>query len=228
MGKRADPHRARGSALCGQWLLLDRKHHETGSALARLCTGSVGTRLGAVGGIKRLAGDKVCENSVLHSWTPFLVGNSHRRFPLASSRPHDVTPGAHVREGRRTRWARILGKGVRRPYGTRGPYFGQGCQKAVGHGGPVFWARVSEGRMGQGGPYFGQGCQKAVWDKGVRYFTRGLQPGTSGSPRVPRNLPFHFLGEHVFPSGNTGDMGGHPGTGGATEKLKYFHGYENP
>ena len=167
MGKRADPHRARGSALCGQWLLLDRKHHETGSALARLCTGSVGTRLGAVGGIKRLAGDKVCENSVLHSWTPFLVGNSHRRFPLASSRPHDVSPGAHVREGRRTRWARILGKGVRRPYGTRGY---------------VFWARVSEGRMGQGGTYFGQGCQKAVWDKGVRYFTRGLQPGTPGSP----------------------------------------------
>ena len=82
MGKRADPHRARGSALCGQWLLLDGEHHETGSALARLCTGSVGTRLGAVGGIKRLAGDKVCENSVLHSWTPFLVGNSQRRFPL--------------------------------------------------------------------------------------------------------------------------------------------------
>ena len=54
--------------------------------------------------------------------------------------------------------------------------------KAVGHGGPVFWARVSEGRMGQGGTYFGQGCQKAVWDKGVRYFTRGLQPGTPGSP----------------------------------------------
>ena len=199
MGKRADPHRARGSALCGQWLLLDRKHHETGSALARLCTGSVGTRLGAVGGIKRLAGDKVCENSVLHSWTPFLVGNSHRRFPLASSRPHDVSPGAHVREGRRTRWARILGKGVRRPYGTRGY---------------VFWARVSEGRMGQGGTYFGQGCQKAVWDKGVRYFTRGLQPGTPGSPRVPRNLPFHFLGEHVFPRGHLGT----PGDRGAQEK----------
>ena len=193
MGKRADPHRARGSALCGQWLLLDRKHHETGSALSRLCTGSVGTRLGAVGGIKRLAGDKVCENSVLHSWTPFLVGNSHRRFPLASSRPHDVTPGAHVREGRRTRWARILGKGVRRPYGTRGPYFGQGCQKAV-------------------------------WDKGVRYFTRGLQPGTPGHTGPPGS-PGTFRSTS---SGNTGDMGGHPGTGGATEKLKYFHGYENP
>ena len=179
MGKRADPHRARGSALCGQWLLLDRKHHETGSALARLCTGSVGTRLGAVGGIKRLAGDKVCENSVLHSWTPFLVGNSHRRFPLASSRPHDVSPGADVGEGRRTRWARILGKGVRRPYGTRGP---------------VFWARVSEGRMGQGGPLF---------HKGVT--TR--DPRAHGSPRVPRNLPFHFLGEHVFPRGQ-GDRRG--------------------
>ena len=61
--------------------------------------------------------------------------------------------------------------------------------------------------MGQGGPYFGQGCQKAVWDKGVRYFTRGLQPGTPGSPRVPRNLPFHFLGEHVFPRGQ-GDRRG--------------------
>lgn len=70
-------------------------------------------------------------------------------------------------------------------------------------------------------PYFGAGGQKAVWDKGVRYFTRGLQPETPGSPRVPRNLPFHFLGEHVFPRG-------HLGTGGATEKLKYFHGYENP
>ena len=126
MGKRADPHRARGSALCGQWLLLDGEHHETGPVLSRLCTGPVGTRLGAVGGIKRLSGDKVCENSVLHSWTPFLVGNSHRRFPLASSRPHDVSPGAHVREGRRTRWARILGKGVRRPYGTRGYVISQG------------------------------------------------------------------------------------------------------
>ena len=53
-------------------------------------------------------------------------------------------------------------------------------------------------------PYFGAGGQKAVWDKGVRYFTRGLQPGTPGSPRVPRNLPFHFLGEHVFPRGQGG------------------------
>ena len=170
MGKRADPHRARGSALCGQWLLLDRKHHETGSALARLCTGSVGTRLGAVGGIKRLSGDKVCENSVLHSWTPFLVGNSHRRFPLASSRPHDVSPGAHVREGRRTRWARILGKGVRRPYGTRGY---------------VFWARVSEGRMGQGGTLF----HKGVTTRDPRVPPPGPQEPSVPPPRGTRVPP---------------------------------------
>ena len=163
MGKRADPHRARGSALCGQWLLLDRKHHETGSALARLCTGSVGTRLGAVGGIKRLSGDKVCENSVLHSWTPFLVGNSQRRFPL----PLYALTMYH-----------------------RVPMSG----KAVGHGGPVFWARVSEGRMGQGGTLF---------HKGVT--TR--DPRAHGSPRVPRNLSFHFLGEHVFPRGQGDRMG---------------------
>ena len=56
-------------------------------------------------------------------------------------------------------------------------------------------------------PYFGAGGQKAVWDKGVRYFTRGLQPGTPGSPRVPRNLPFHFLGEHVCPRGHLGTPG---------------------
>ena len=191
MGKRADPHRARGSALCGQWLLLDRKHHETGSALARLCTGSVGTRLGAVGGIKRLSGDKVCENSVLHSWTPFLVGNSHRRFPLASSRPHDVTPGAHAREGRRTRWARILGKGVRRPYGTRGY---------------VFWARVSEGRMGQGGTLF---------HKGVTTRDPRVPPGPQ-EPSVP--LP---RGTRV-PRGT----GGQEGTGVPRKKSKSNHGYE--
>lgn len=45
--------------------------------------------------------------------------------------------------------------------------------KAVGHGGPVFWARVSEGRMGQGGTLF---------HKGVT--TRG-PPGHPGSPRSP-------------------------------------------
>ena len=67
-------------------------------------------------------------------------------------------------------------------------------------------------------PYFGAGGQKAVWDKGVPYFTRGLHPGSPGSPGTFRSTP----------AGNTGDMGGHPGTGGATEKLKYFHGYENP
>ena len=45
-------------------------------------------------------------------------------------------------------------------------------------------------------------------------------------PSVPRNLSFHPRKEHVFP----GDTGGQEdlGTGGATEKLKYFHGYENP
>ena len=68
-------------------------------------------------------------------------------------------------------------------------------------------------------PYFGAGGQKAVWDKGVRYFTRGLQPGTPGhpgSPRVPRNLPFHFLGEHVFPRRHLGTGGDR----GAQEKIK--------
>ena len=70
-------------------------------------------------------------------------------------------------------------------------------------------------------PYFGAGGQKAVWDKGVPYFTRGLQPGTPGSPRVPRNLPFHFLGEHVFPQGV-----GQEGTGVPRKKSKSNHGYE--
>ena len=63
-------------------------------------------------------------------------------------------------------------------------------------------------------PYFGAGGQKAVWDKGVRYFTRGLQPGPPGTrvPSVPRNLSFHFLWEHVFPRGQ--------GDRGAQEKIK--------
>ena len=180
MGKRADPHRARGSALCGQWLLLYGADHKAGAILACLGAGLVRSRLCAVGGIKRLAGDKVCENSVLHSWTPFLVGNSHRRFPLASSRPHDVSPGAHVREGRRTRWARILGKGVRRPYGTRGHV-------------------ISQGGYIQG------------------------PPGTQGPPGSPGTF-------RSTSSGNTCSPGdrGTGGDRGAQEKLKYFHGYENP
>lgn len=164
-GQKGGSPRARESALCGQWSLLDREHHETGSVLARLCTGSAGTRLGAVGGIKRLAGDKVCENSVLHSWTPFLVGNSQRRFPL----PLYALTMYH-----------------------RVPMSG----KAVGHGGPVFWPR----------------CQKAVWDKGARYFTRGLQPGTPGHPGSPR-----YTGTfRSTPSGNMGtggDRRGQEGTG---------------
>ena len=60
--------------------------------------------------------------------------------------------------------------------------------KAVGHGGPVFWGRGSEGRMGQGGTLF---------HKGVT--TR--DPRAPRVPSVPRNLSFHFLGEHVFPQG---------------------------
>ena len=50
-------------------------------------------------------------------------------------------------------------------------------------------------------PYFGAGGQKAVWDKGLRYFTRGLHPSV---PQVPRNLSFHPRGEHVFPQGQGG------------------------
>ena len=68
--------------------------------------------------------------------------------------------------------------------------------------------------MGQGGPLF---------HKGVT--TR--DPRVPRVPSVPRNLPFHFLGEHVFPRGHLG-TGWASGTGGASEKLNYFHGYENP
>ena len=39
---------------------------------------------------------------------------------------HDASPGAYVRGGRRTRWPRILGRGVRRPYRTRGYVISQG------------------------------------------------------------------------------------------------------
>ena len=97
---------------------------------------------------------------------------------LLNEHSHDVTPGAPVRGGRRTRWPRILGRGVRRPYGTRGYV-------------------ISQGGYNQG------------------------PPGPPGSPGTFRSTS----------SGNTcspGDIWGHPGTGGATEKLKYFHGYENP
>ena len=113
MGKRADPHRARGSALCGQWLLLDRKHHETGSALARLCTGPVGTRLGAVGGIKRLAGDKVCENSVLH-----LDSVSCRELSQAVPACLIYTP---------TMYHRVPPLGAHRIHGGRGTPVGFWC-----------------------------------------------------------------------------------------------------
>ena len=110
---------------------------------------------------------------------------------LLNEHSHDVTPGAPVRGGRRTRWARILGKGVRRPYGTRAP---------------VFWARVSEGRMGQGGTLFHKGVTSR-------------DPRAPRVPSVPRNLSFHFLGEHVFPRGQGGQ--GCPG-----KKSKSNHGYE--
>ena len=56
---------------------------------------------------------------------------------LLNEHSHDVTPGAHVREGRRTRWARILGKGVRRPYGTRGYVISQGGYNQGPPGPPV-------------------------------------------------------------------------------------------
>ena len=45
---------------------------------------------------------------------------------LLNEHSHDVTPGAPVRGGRRTRWLRILGRGVRRPYRTRGYVISQG------------------------------------------------------------------------------------------------------
>lgn len=61
--------------------------------------------------------------------------------------------------------------------------------------------------MGQGGTLF---------HKGVT--TRAHR--AHGSPRVPRNLPFHFLGEHVFP----GDIWGQGclGDRGCLGKVKLF------
>lgn len=173
MSKRADPHRARGSALCGQWLLLYGADHKAGAILACLGAGLVRSRLCAVGGIKRLAGDKVCENSVFHSWTPFLVGNSHRRFPLASSRPHDVSPGAHVREGRRTRWPRILGQGVRRPYGTRG--------YVISHGGYNQGPPGTQGPLGPPEPF-------VPLPRGTRVPPRGWARRGQGCPEKNQNL----------------------------------------
>ena len=38
-------------------------------------------------------------------------------------------------------------------------------------------------------PYFGAVGQKAVWDKGLRYFTRGLHPGSPRSPGTFRSTP---------------------------------------
>ena len=69
--------------------------------------------------------------------------------------------------------------------------------------------------MGQGGTLF----HKGVTTRDPR--APRVPPGPQ-EPSVP--LP---RGTRV-PPGTSGDMGGHPGTGGATEKLKYFHGYENP
>ena len=99
MGKRADPHRARGSALCGQWLLLYGADHKAGAILACLGAGLVRSRLCAVGGIKRLAGDKVCENSVFHSGISNLAGTLKGGSPLPLHAPtmyRRVPPiGAH-------------------------------------------------------------------------------------------------------------------------------------
>lgn len=52
-------------------------------------------------------------------------------------------------------------------------------------------------------PYFGAGGQKAVWDKGLRYFTRGLHPGSPRSPGTFRSTP---TGNTCSP-GDTGDSG---------------------
>lgn len=84
---------------------------------------------------------------------------------LLNEHSHDVPSGAPVRGGRRTRWPRILGRGVRRPYRTRGYVISQGG-----------------------------------YNQGPR------APGPPGTrvPSVPRNLSFHFLGEHVFPRGQGG------------------------
>lgn len=62
--------------------------------------------------------------------------------------------------------------------------------------------------MGQGGTLF---------HKGVT--TR--DPRAPRVPSVPRNLSFHFLGEHVFPQGV-----GQEGTGVPRKKSKSNHGYE--
>ena len=51
--------------------------------------------------------------------------------------------------------------------------------KAVGHGGPVFWARVSEGRMGQGGTLFHKGVTSRV----------PRAHGSPGSPGTFRSTP---------------------------------------
>ena len=54
-------------------------------------------------------------------------------------------------------------------------------------------------------PYFGAGGQKAVWDKGVRYFTRGLQPGTPGSPPGPQEPSVPLPRGTRVPPGTSGD-----------------------
>ena len=117
-------------------------------------------------------------------------------------RPHNLSSSPVAS---RLAFGRPAVQGVSRPRGLTAPTMFHrvpplGAHRE--HGGPVFWGGGSEGRMGQGGTLF---------HKGV----------TSRVPRSPGTF-------RSTPAGNTGDMGGHPGTGGATEKLKYFHGYENP
>ena len=68
-------------------------------------------------------------------------------------------------------------------------------------------------------PYFGAEGQKAVWDKGVPYFTRGLHPGSPGSPRSPGTFRSTSSGNTCSP----GDKGA-CGTGASGNVKNCFKG----